>query len=157
MSLWPSLKMRSARLFSSVTSASVRSGRPSSCLGRSKGVAFLFTQFPCRSGWPSDVKGGAQGLTLWTVCAGMIDVTANVRAANDTPDRMRITDPPPGVLSGAAVGTPIGISTINPSFPRVYTEVAMQGRNVREAHLHCELFQPDHQSGGYHDDECKTR
>jgi hypothetical protein len=39
-------------------SASVRDGRPSRAFGRSSGVALLFSQTPCRSGWPSSVRGG---------------------------------------------------------------------------------------------------
>src|SRR3954452_8159936 len=54
----PSLKSRSAFRFRFSTSASVRVDRPSSAFGRSSGVALLFSQTPCRSGWPSWVRGG---------------------------------------------------------------------------------------------------
>src|SRR5207245_2340853 len=53
-------KSRSARFFSSATSASVRNSLPSSAFGRSKGVALLLNQIPCRSGRPSGVRGGVQ-------------------------------------------------------------------------------------------------
>src|SRR3954454_12977989 len=54
----PSLKSRSALRFRFSTSASVRDDRPSSAFGRSSGVAALFSQTPCRSGWPSWVRVG---------------------------------------------------------------------------------------------------
>jgi hypothetical protein len=51
-------KILCARRFNSTTS-SVRNWRSSSSLGHSKGVAELFDQFPCRSGWPSCMRGMA--------------------------------------------------------------------------------------------------
>ena len=42
----------------SLTSSSVRNGLPSNAFGRSKGVALLFSQIPCKSGWPSAVLVG---------------------------------------------------------------------------------------------------
>src|SRR5262249_42541415 len=54
---------RAARFLRFTTSSSVRDDLPSSALGRSKGVALLFNQTPCRSGWPSGVRGGFQPLT----------------------------------------------------------------------------------------------
>jgi len=52
------LNSRSARRRSSATSSSVIVARPSSAFGRSSGVALLFSQTPCRSGWPSAASGG---------------------------------------------------------------------------------------------------
>ena len=52
-----SLKIRFARRDSSATSSSVRNCLPSRASGRSKGVALVFNQTPCRSGWPSAVRG----------------------------------------------------------------------------------------------------
>src|SRR6202035_866333 len=91
----PRPKIRTARALSSATSASVRDSRPSSCLGRSKGVAFLLTQFPCRSGWPSEVKAGVQPFV------GCADAIANARAPENTKNWMLIERPPPRLATAS--------------------------------------------------------
>src|SRR5213594_3735833 len=47
-----------ALAFNAATSASVSRGFPANAAGRSTGVALLFAHTPCRSGWPSAVRGG---------------------------------------------------------------------------------------------------
>ena len=56
-----SVKIRFARRDSSATSSSVRNCLPSRACGRSNGVALVFNQTPCRSGWPSAVRGTVHG------------------------------------------------------------------------------------------------
>ena len=51
-----------ARFFSSTSSASVIVARMPNVFGRSSGVMPLLAQTPCRSGWPSGIRGTDQQL-----------------------------------------------------------------------------------------------
>src|SRR5262249_24480592 len=94
------LKIRSARAFSSATSASVRDWRPSNCFGRSRGVALVSRQEPRRSGCPYTVIASVHALflscffvpALWpeTGAGTMIAIAA---AVNDAISRMFIRPP----------------------------------------------------------------
>src|SRR5262245_14603588 len=81
-----------ALAFNAATSASVSKGFPANAAGRSTGVALLFAHTPCRSGWPSAVRGGVHfvdaALSLAvTVCAwaaGIKVPTSNTSAITRT-------------------------------------------------------------------------
>ncbi len=64
----------------SVASCSMKKGFPASSLGRSKGVMVAFVHTPCKSGWPSGVRGAVQVLAAGD---GVSNTTApaNARAA----------------------------------------------------------------------------
>src|SRR5438093_12731470 len=73
---------------------SVKNFFPASSLGRSNGVMVAFVQIPCRSGWPSDVRGAFQPEErAWPASATGGNNTiaiADARAPIEAIDRPRI-------------------------------------------------------------------
>src|SRR3954471_5388296 len=57
-------------------SCSVKNSLPFSSAGRSMGVPVALFQMPCRSGWPSGVRGGVQAFFA-RKGAGLVAVCAN--------------------------------------------------------------------------------
>ena len=78
------LKRRSARRRNSATSSSVSDGLPSSAFGRSSGVALLFNQTPCRSGWPSAVRGGVH-TPVGEIAVRLVEASGGWRAIETAP------------------------------------------------------------------------
>ncbi len=81
---------------SSAASRSVSTAFPASWAGRSNGVMVALVQTPWRSGWPSAVRGGFQGLGF-ELCADAIEIemakTATVRQSTlKPPERYGVRD-----------------------------------------------------------------
>jgi hypothetical protein len=89
------VKRRSARRRNSATSSSVSDGLPSSALGRSSGVALLFNQTPCRSGWPSAARGGVQR-PAGAIALRFVEPSGGCRAIDTAPpiENARTADHP---------------------------------------------------------------
>src|SRR5687768_15528118 len=59
---------------------------PANCCGRCSGVALRKSQIPCRSGWPSAVRGGVHG---FLACPKSADWVTSRAATARTVRRMR--------------------------------------------------------------------
>src|SRR5438132_12854354 len=75
----PFLIALATRFFNSVTSASVSDALSFHCVGRAIGVTLLFDQTPCKSGWPSGVRGTFHAL----VAGALLGRVPTVWAASD--------------------------------------------------------------------------
>src|SRR5689334_23377502 len=70
-------------------SCGVKNSFPLSSSGRSTGVPVALFQIPCKSGWPSGVRGGvhaffaAAGEVLAAVCADSVPAAASIRPASE--------------------------------------------------------------------------
>jgi len=90
------LKSSPARACRAATSSSVNVSRPANTSGRSSGVTLLFAQTPCRSGWPSAVRGGDHAAPSWPAAGtgtSVTTATATTAATIHTASRRRILTP----------------------------------------------------------------